>query len=45
MIKSNDPENLKDFLDNKITKNVDSMEFKTEYNDNFVAGFASNDIR
>ena len=45
MIKSNDPKSLIDFIDNKVSKNVDSMEFKTEYNDNFVEGYCAADNR
>ena len=39
MLKSNDPKNLIDFIDNKVSPNVDSMEFRTEYNDNYTEGY------
>jgi hypothetical protein len=43
MIKSNEPKALIDFLDNKVSKTIDSIEFKTEYNDNFIEGYFADD--
>jgi hypothetical protein len=43
MIKSNNPKALIDYLDNKVSTNLDSKEFKTEYNDNFIEGYSADD--